>query len=315
VHRSLHPHQVVRGDPAAVRIVWRNKGGRISPRTVAVEQIDGGQSERTLIHPLVPNESVYRTYPLPTLRRGRILIGPMELRSEDPLGLFARVVADPATDDCFVLPRHHEAHLVAPGRQPEFVGIAALTNLRGATDFQSLREYEIGDDLRHVHWKSLARSNRLMVRQYADPPRPDLTVLLDNRPSSLTPAAFEEAVEIANSLAYAARRGKHRLRLRSTDGHEISSPGDPEMLRRLCEIGQSADTKPMLGSHVAGPLVVITGGSAVAELAALLEGAAASTVAFDLAPVKPAADVSGVYVIRADNAAEAIGHWNTAVAR
>lgn len=314
VRRSVYPHEVSRGAEAAVRVVVRNRASRTSPRTIAVEPITTGAPLRTLVHPLSPNESVYRTYELPTHRRGRIVLGPMALRVEDPLRLVASVSTDPTTDEYWVLPRLHEADLLPPGRQPEYVGIAAHTHLRGATDFQSLREYEVGDDPRHVHWKSLARSSRLMVRQYADPPRPDLTVLLDIRHGVLSADAFEEAVEVAASLVMAGRRSKHRIRLRTTDGREVGDTGGA-IVRRLCEVEQIPLVTADPGSSMAGPVALLTAGSAVIEVFRLLSGRAYPFVAIDLGPAPCPVDESGIHLIRASSAADAVAQWNLAVRR
>ena len=46
--------------------------------------------------------------------------------------------------------------------------------------FHALREYVPGDELRHVHWRSSAKANKLQIRQYHDTRRSHLTVVLDD---------------------------------------------------------------------------------------------------------------------------------------
>ena len=55
---------------------------------------------------------------------------------------------------------------------------------RGGTDLVGLREYVPGDDLRRLHWATSARTGVLMVREDADPARPHLAVVLDDRAGS-----------------------------------------------------------------------------------------------------------------------------------
>jgi uncharacterized protein (DUF58 family) len=84
--------------------------------------------------------------------------------------------------------------------------------------FHSLREYAVGDDLRLVHWKSTARTGRLLVRHEVVPDQSGYVVLLDTAPSG----DFEAAVRIAASLCAAAARAGHAIRLRTT-GHDADA--------------------------------------------------------------------------------------------
>ena len=79
-------------------------------------------------------------------------------------------------------------------------------------DFFGLREYEVGDDLRRVHWRSTARTGELMLRQDEMPWEARSTILLDTRPSTHHGESFERAVEIAASLATAMCRGRRQVR-------------------------------------------------------------------------------------------------------
>jgi uncharacterized protein (DUF58 family) len=42
-----------------------------------------------------------------------------------------------------------------------------LLSREGVDDFYGLKEYQAGDPLRHIAWKSYARSNELLTKQYA----------------------------------------------------------------------------------------------------------------------------------------------------
>jgi uncharacterized protein (DUF58 family) len=50
-------------------------------------------------------------------------------------------------------------------------------------DFDQLREYQSGDDVRRIDWKSSARSNSLLLRDYKDERNRTLHVILDLSPS------------------------------------------------------------------------------------------------------------------------------------
>jgi uncharacterized protein (DUF58 family) len=58
------------------------------------------------------------------------------------------------------------------------------TVMRGhGTDFRDLREYESGDDVRHIDWNVTARMDALFVRQYAEDRELTAWLLLDRSPS------------------------------------------------------------------------------------------------------------------------------------
>ena len=58
------------------------------------------------------------------------------------------------------------------------------TLIRGqGTDFRDLREYEPGDDVRHVDWNVSARMDALYVREYTEDRELTAWLLLDRSPS------------------------------------------------------------------------------------------------------------------------------------
>jgi len=71
----------------------------------------------------------------------------------------------------------------------------------GGEDFFTLREYQVGDDLRKVHWPSSAKRDELMIRQLEVPWQARALVLLDQRAERYPfPEAFEHAVRGAASV-------------------------------------------------------------------------------------------------------------------
>ena len=58
------------------------------------------------------------------------------------------------------------------------------TLLRGeGTDFRDVREYETGDDVRHIDWNVTARMDEMYVRQYTEDRELTAWLLLDHSPS------------------------------------------------------------------------------------------------------------------------------------
>jgi uncharacterized protein (DUF58 family) len=79
--------------------------------------------------------------------------------------------------------------------------------LRRPTGFElhSVREYEQGESLRKVHWRSTARRGQLMVKELEDAPRDEVAVLLDG-----VDPDFDVAVRAAGSILQAHVRRDRR---------------------------------------------------------------------------------------------------------
>ncbi len=74
-------------------------------------------------------------------------------------------------------------------------------------EFSDYREYELGDNPRHIDWGVYARSERLYVKKYQEEQDLNVYIILDTSRSMLMPEAeskWPKAVEIALALAYVA---------------------------------------------------------------------------------------------------------------
>jgi hypothetical protein len=68
-----------------------------------------------------------------------------------------------------------------------------------------LRDYSAGDDRRYIHWRTSARTGKLMVRQFVDTRRIHATAVVDGDPASYaTEDEFEIALSAAGSIAVRA---------------------------------------------------------------------------------------------------------------
>src|SRR4051812_25801081 len=90
------------------------------------------------------------------------------------------------------------------------------TLLRGhGTDFRDVREYEVGDDVRHVDWNVTARMDEMFVREYTEDRELTAWLLLDRSPSmGFGPVSrTKERVlcEVAATVAQLFVRGGNRV--------------------------------------------------------------------------------------------------------
>jgi len=112
--------------------------------------------------------------------RGSFLLGPTRVVSGDPFGFFTRSKTLPGEKSLVVLP-----YLVQldhfPGPPGKLPGGRALRikSLEVTPYAAGVREYIPGDPLSRIHWRSTARKDRLMVKEFEQDPHADVWVILD----------------------------------------------------------------------------------------------------------------------------------------
>lgn len=186
---AAHPRQVevTRRTPAAVRLgeatsselVVRVTGRRRLRGTVrdAWQPSAGAGRDRHRVD-LGPGEAVRLRTPLRPTRRGDRHADLVTVRSLGPAGLAGRQASHEAPARLRVLPefasRKHLPSRLA--RLRELDGRAAVQVRGQGTEFDSLREYVIGDDVRSIDWRATARRSEVVVRTWR--PERDRRVLL-----------------------------------------------------------------------------------------------------------------------------------------
>ena len=214
-------------------------------------------------------------YRIPTRRRGIYDVGPIHITRSDPLGLAARTRPVSDTAQLWVHPRCHTIVPLPASLDRSLEGPTTDKAPRGSnSSFHSLREYVLGDDMRHIHWRSSARVGNLMVRQHVDTSLPDVTVVLDTRRAAHTDPSFEEAVEVTASLVAALLQHRFPVRLITTSGTILSRSGatTTDLLDRLAEVQLEPDgtfrtvNEQLSRQHRGFAVIVITGSLDAADV-------------------------------------------------
>ncbi|MDH5323922.1 MAG: DUF58 domain-containing protein [Gammaproteobacteria bacterium] len=167
----------------------------------------GADAPRHIIDFLPAGQSVDLQLSMTPLRRGYVRIVSSCFAYPDPVGLFRKVFENPSEGSVLVLPKRYSvAPLKLSGKRNHHQGGVALSSSVGESgEFHGLREYENGDPLRRIHWRSWARQGKPMVKTYEDEFFVRHALVLDtcmtagvaNSPE----AVFEEAVSVAASIA------------------------------------------------------------------------------------------------------------------
>jgi uncharacterized protein (DUF58 family) len=320
VTREVYPDRVERGRPALAKLRVRNPSAKRQRGFYALDRAGDGAST-IVVRALQPGAEATYHYELRTGRRGRMTVGPLTLHRVDPFGLARNRLSTGDTVTLWVHPRKYPARALAGGHpRHHHNGVTTDDSLRGSHDLRDVREYQPGDEVRHLHWKATARTGRLMVRDYADPEQPRFTLLLDTRAEVFPPAVFEEAVEVAASLLYAGATAGHHSRLVTSAGTDLATAGGPlaarQLLDELCQLGQDTGTGRALvpaplsaGRHHGGCLTVVTSGAGDLGGLAGLRSRHSSFLVVDLGGAAPVA-VPGVRVLGATGAEHAVRRWN-----
>jgi uncharacterized protein (DUF58 family) len=230
VERSVHPHRVHVGGDARVDIEVDDPGPADSPQLMLTDVFDGGRrAARFLVPSLSRGQRARAAYRVPTNRRGRYSLGPISLTVTDPFGLARRSWPAGAADEVTIRPRVHELRPPpgAPGRLRSASPFAVRFHAPAVDgeEFLTLREYEVGDDLRRIHWRSTARTGELVVREDEAQWQPRAVVLLDTRPSAHDEASFEAAVEATASVVARLARSVLPVEVITTDGRTLGVTG------------------------------------------------------------------------------------------
>ena len=178
VRRGSGDHEHVEGEDVPVMVQLESTGRMLPPAATLVERIGRLGEQR---HPLSRHRRRLSVrYVLRELPRGRYVFEHGRVELGDPFGLQRSTVEIPSPGALLVYPRLVELRrLFSDAGAVSHAGQRMLLRRPAGFDLHSVREYEHGDSLRRVHWRSTAKRRRLMVKELTDMPRDESSVLLD----------------------------------------------------------------------------------------------------------------------------------------
>jgi uncharacterized protein (DUF58 family) len=163
---------------------------------------------------LEPGEARGASYRLPAARRGLYRLRALEVELCDPFGLAKVVRVGAPGGTLTVHPRiQHVPHNSIPSDSDRDRRVPLPVLGRGGDEFYGLREYELGDDLRRVHWASTARVDELIIRQPENLWRGRTTIVVDARAEVQNGPTFEASLSAAASLAVSTLRSGMQARV------------------------------------------------------------------------------------------------------
>lgn len=161
--------------------------------------------EHVALPDLAPGERATVRLSLTARRRGRLEFAALTAARTDFLGLARGLRRVPAEGRVVALPRRYRLpEIILPGaRRYQLGGVALASSVGDSEEFIGLRDYRPGDPLHRLHWKSIARTGKPIVKEYQNEFFERHALVLDTSTAAGEDTAFEAAVSIAASFVYA----------------------------------------------------------------------------------------------------------------
>lgn len=216
VSRRL-PRRVRIGEPVPVSVAVHNHGTKLLNAVIrdAWQPTAGAPTERQRLL-LPPGERGRVAIPLLPRRRGELVSEFVMIRSRGPLGIAGRQARHSVRGSIRVLPafssRKHLPSRLA--RLRELDGNTSIQVRGQGTEFDSLREYVRGDDVRSIDWRATARAGTTMLRTWRPERDRHVVIIIDTGRTAAArvgdgtrvDASLEAALLLA---ALASRAGDH----------------------------------------------------------------------------------------------------------
>jgi len=234
VSRNSTSH-VFEGDPIAVTLRVRNSGHFTRYFFQVVDRLPSfvasPVTQQFAISVLPGKKEITLQYFFQTRLRGEHFFHPVELRTGLPFGLYTHRKKLSITHSFLVFPKVINLdRFPLYGHHSPWMNIDSVLSRGGnGQDFFGVREYRTGDPLRQIHWRSSARHCRLVVKEFEDRYRPNLSILLDLHPDAHVGEDAESTLEYmvkmaASIISYSLNRG-NPTELIVAKGKEICRKG------------------------------------------------------------------------------------------
>jgi uncharacterized protein (DUF58 family) len=243
-----------------------------------------GRPARLVVSSVGPRRTQQVSYTVLPQARGRYRFGPMSVDVSDPFALTRLRLGFDDRDELLVTPEIEDLFEPSDSAMgPSFGASRARQLFRTGEEYYTMRTYQEGDDLRRIHWPSVARTGELMIRQDESSRRATGLVFLDTRAHALGQShgqAFERAVSVTATLGVMLARGGFALRLATTEAPPAAVSED-RLMDALAGVthAQARSIGPALSHLRAGAsadtsLVFVSAPPAPTELSSLIRAGA-----------------------------------------
>jgi uncharacterized protein (DUF58 family) len=233
IERS-HPPRLQVGDHAPVTVAIANRGAAL-PALRVEDACEAFEPAALACPALLRGERAVVETTRTARLRGVHVGGQVQLSTTAPLGFVRSRCPHQVPGAITVVPRAVDLPRLTALEETRAARHGAEGGARAGQglDYIGVRDYRPGDAFRAVHWRSVARTGRLIVREFEDEARTAIALVLAGEDAGEPPdSAFEALVTAAASIARAASSREHRVDLIRPGAHlrDAGSGGGLEWL-------------------------------------------------------------------------------------
>lgn len=203
INRNV-PHITTAESPTPIEVTMNN-GKKLFDSFGILVQTDDGESPHNVFFPHIKSKSSARKfYEIIFPHRGRYQLSGVRLTSRYPFLFEERSYYKKDEKEILVLPPVYSISHKLLTNLPAGFGDRESQVRGSGTELYGIRQYSPGEHIRHIHWKSTARSQKMMVMEHLKDERQQIVIILNNiagnHNSSATSEDFEMAVLITTAL-------------------------------------------------------------------------------------------------------------------
>jgi uncharacterized protein (DUF58 family) len=257
------PPRIHAGEPFLMEVLIKNGKASRASYSIEVEDLLGKTpiDKRCYFLKIPEGKSQRTSYRHTFLRRGAYTLAGYRLATKFPFALFRKSRDIDAPLELLVYPAR--VPTVRPPARATTRGDSTTERLGRRGEFFGLREHRAGDDHRDVHWKSSARTGRMLVREYEDELARRVAIAVDNALPELVReavadgvllpaqeaqvAAVERAISVASSLAASYLQAGWTVELAARGVHVRAGSGrmhEAKIARELALLPYTSDATP-----------------------------------------------------------------------
>ena len=244
--QRILPEKLSNGDQNSIKVDLKNN----YPFTIKTKVIDEipfqfQKRDFNIERTIDKNKNILFEYILEPKERGEYSFGNLNVFAKSPLGFvskrftFQKEAMLPSYPS-FIHLRKYELMAL----QNEFLlgGIKKIRKLGHTMEFEQIKEYVPGDDVRTINWKATSKRNQLMVNQFQDEKSQRIFMLIDNGRTMQMPfnglSLLDYSINATMALSHIILKKNDRagmMTFSKKTEHKVAADNKSGQLRKISE--------------------------------------------------------------------------------